>query len=349
MPRNGPERDEFLKTGVVAEPKPKTEKAAEPKARREPEAASTPANDKSDTVPPAEAGKDRKQAARAERPKTDAETRLPELLSERKQLLARIKELESAPPKAAPETREPASKPAEAFKLPEFTKPKPELKNFDDVEKYTDALTDWKIEKSTFDRDLKEKVERSNREISDMKAKANEKYGEDVTPKISSTYTRIVQDAQMPTIIRTMIEKSPIPVDLLYVLGPEIESFSELAKTAPDQALRKLILLEKLTQDEIAGKTQVSRETQGETATPQRGDDGKFVKAAEEPPRPPVKKVNPAPPPPMEAGGLRPAPPDDLEALYERINAGTATAKDTNRAMQLENEREIARRRNGNR
>lgn len=346
MPREGPERDAFLHEGTMPEEK---QAKTEPKTEEvKPKADSTPAKEP-DTVPAAEHGKD-KQAVRAERPKTTAETRIPELLADKKRLEARIKELETTPKPASEPTR-PASKPAEAPKLPQFTKPKPLFENYPDAEKFYDALTDWKIEKSDFDKALNSAIEKGNREIAEMKVKAREKYGEDIFPKISDTYTRLTQEP-LVSFAKVLVDESEFPADLLYVLGPEMDSFMELAKTKPGQATRKLILLEEGIREELA-KPKVSRETQGET---KRGEDGKFVKAEEVPAdtteesvKPPAKKITQAPPPPMEAGGTKAAPPDDLAAVYERINSGTAKAADFALAISLENKREIESRRNGKR
>jgi hypothetical protein len=52
----------------------------------------------------------------------------------------------------------------EAVKLPEFTKPKPKLEDFDSVEEHTDALTDWKLEKRDFEADARKVQEKARSE-----------------------------------------------------------------------------------------------------------------------------------------------------------------------------------------
>lgn len=317
MPRSGPERDAFLKSGTMP---------------GEPKADSTPAEKSPDTG--SDSGTDKiKQEAKG-KPLANAETRLPELLSERKQLLARIKELETAP-KPASEPTPPPSKAAEAPKPPEYAKPKPQLKDFDDVEKYTDALTDWKIEKSDFERAQRERSAKLDADVRAMRAKAEERYGPEYeAPLRHAAETIFTKDAgAIPGVVKAMINDSDVLPDLLYTLGTDekgLQDFAKLARDNPSQAIRKLVLLENGIREELAKPK--APEATGATA---RGEDGKFV-AAQEPPPAPAKKTTQTPPPPREASGTAAAPPDELAAAYERGDFTTI--------QRIENARDVANR-----
>lgn len=349
-------------------PEEKKPSNAEPKKAEEakPKADSTPAKENADTVPSAESGKP-KQEAKAAKPQTDAEIRLNELIGDLKRAGLTPKELKTFRKEHQPEARPaseptpPPSKAAEAPKPPSFAKPEPELKNFDDVAEFVKAHSKWTVEAYEFERSQREQQAKLDADVKAMRRHAEERYGPEYEAPLKHAAEQIfTKDAgAVPAVIKQMFNDSEVLPDLLYTLGTNAEdlnSFVAMAKNDPGKAIRKLVIMENLIREELA-KPKVSRETESEdepkSATPPRGDGGKFVKADAEPEAKPaetakpVKRVTQTLPPPMEAGGLKPAPLDDLAAVIERINSGSATSADTQRFMRLENEREISRRRNG--
>jgi len=360
IPRNAEAREAFLRAPTLAGPEP-------PKTESQPKADSTPAKTSPDSG--SDSGTDKpKQAPRLKTPE-DTGARLAELIADLRAAGLTPKELktfkreaqkEASAERPASETRVPDSKPAEAPKPPEFAKAKPVLKDYDDIEKYADALTDWKMEKSDFDRAYRDTQAKLAADVKAMREKAEERYGPEYeAPLKHAAETIFTKDAgAIPGVIKAMINESDVMADLLYTLGTDrdaLTDFVALSKDKPTKAIEKLVLLQQGIREELAKPKSVSRETEGEaSATPPRGENGKFVKAAEaqpETPKTPAKKATPAQDyePPMEAAGLRPAPPDDLQTLTERIMSGKATAKDQRRWIELENAKDIERLRSGRR
>lgn len=361
MPRVGPDREAWLRNGTMPGDKPISKKADEPKPG-ESKADPTPAKDQPDSGSDSGSDKPNKQVARAKTPE-DTGIRLAEIIEDLRRAGITPKELktfkrEQQQQAPASEPTPPPSKAAEAPPAPpsaKFTKPEPELKNFDDVADFVKAHSKWTIESYEFDREQREQRERLDADVKSMRAKAAERYGPDYETPLKHAAEQIFtkDGGAIPSVIKQMFNDSDVLPDLLYTLGTKAEdlaAFVSLAKTDAGKAIRKLVIMEGLIREELA-KPKVATEAVEETEVkaPTRGEDGKFVKAEESEPEPakPAKKITQAPPPPLEAGGIKTAPPDDLEAAYQRVADGHATPKDTALIFRLENEREIKRRKAG--
>jgi len=105
----------------------------------------------------------------------------------------------------------------------------------------------------------------------------------------------------------------------------ELAEFVSLAKTNPGAAIRKLVLVEKLVQEELAKGGTPKASSNGETA--QRDETGKFL---------PAKKTTSAPPPPRETSGRSSPPPDAVDRAVKEDDFAAYRAE--------QNRREIARR-----
>lgn len=330
MPRSGPERDAFLKSGTMP---------------GEPKADSTPAKGSLDTG--SDSGTDKtKQEAKAQRPIANAETRLNELMADLKKAgltPAELKTFKREQQQAAAPASEPkpASSPAEAPKPPQFAKPEPELKDFDDVAEFVKAHGKWTVESYEFQRNQREQQSRLDADVKAMRTKAAERYGPDYEAPLKHAAEQIfTKDAgAVPAVIKQMFNDSDVLPDLLYTLGTktdDLNSFVELAKSDPGKAIRKLVIMENLIREELAKPK--AQETEGQT---ERDESGKFV-AAKDPPAPPAKKTTNTPPPPREASGTGSAPPDELAAAYKRVSEGNAGPRDFETIQRLENARDLA-------
>ena len=84
-----------------------------------------------------------------------------------------------------------------------------------------------------------------------------------------TTATAVFEDSRIPGVVKSLVNDSPVLVDLLYVLGSKAEDLEDFISTAhsnPSAAVRKLVLIEKLVMEELA-KGAPDAETE-------RGEDG---------------------------------------------------------------------------
>ena len=318
---DGPGRAEFMKTGIMPEPKPK----ADPTPARESPASASPDGK---TAPASEPG-DRQER------KSNADTRLNELLDDIREAGLTPKALKSfrndyqrtqaEAVKVAPEkTVNPTADPKAPVKPKQDDfegKPWAEYEAAKD--KYFEDLTDYKAAKAVESDRERQRQETQTAELNGKLAEAQKRYGDTAKDTISTTANAVFEDSKIPGVVKALVNDSPVLVDLLYVLGskPEdLEDFVSTARSNPSAAVRKLVLIEKLVMEELA-KGAPAAETE-------RGEDGKF--------KAPEKKLTAAPPPPKEVGGKGAPPPDDAETAFNR---GDARA-----FIEAENRREFARR-----
>lgn len=313
---------EWRKTGKLEAPKPAesapAKKNSDPAGQRTSEANSSEADGPAgESGSASEAGKPTQEKKRS-----TAETRLNDLLADLKRAgltPAELKTFKKEAQKAAEETTEHTEKPASQAappppKQPEYSVPKPKLEDFDSIESFTDALTDWKADKREFEGKLRAQQEAAQKEVNDKLAGARARYGEAADSTIRESASKIFSDQQIPNAVKAIINDSPEMVDLLYTLGSDadgLKDFIQLAKTNPGQAIRKAVLMEKLVQEELSK----SSGTASEDGTPTRDSSGKFV--AKEEKEAPAKPVTRAPAPPREASGRSAAPPDAVEAAFK--------------------------------
>jgi chemotaxis protein histidine kinase CheA len=290
-----------------------------------PSAESAPAKESSDgekpekPAPAPEAGKPPQEKKRS-----NAESRLEELLSDLRtagltpsELKTFKREVRQEQAKAAPEP--PVKPPASQVK---------KLEDYDSVEAYLEDLADHKATQKLEAYRAEEQKKAEQKVIADKLADAKKRYGDDAEDQIRSTARDVFNDDAIPLAVKALANDSPVLVDLLYVMGSnadELAEFVSLAKTNPGAAIRKLVLVEKLVQEELAkgGTPKAS----GNGDAPQRDETGKFL---------PAKKTTSAPPPPRETSGRSSPPPDESETALKEGNFALY--------REVENRREIARR-----
>lgn len=332
IPRSPEAYAEWRKTGNVTPPK------------RE---ASATSNETTSAAAESGAGKDAPASeagstTQGDRKRGNAESRLNEILADLKHAglsPAELKTFKKQAQAAAAEEKTTAAtehteKPAAAEAPKEASydaiKPKPKMEDFEHIEEFTEALTDWKADEREWRNERKAAAEKLQKEASEMLESAKERYGAEAETHIRHSATAIFQDATVPSVIKAMVNDSDVMADLLYTLGSkeEVAEFVALAKSKPGEAIRKLVTIEALVKVELAKGGGASAASSEE---PVRGEDGKFVSS-----KPPAKKITDAPPPPREAGGRTGAPPDEVKAA--------AQTGDFRRFREAQNQRDLSRR-----
>jgi len=290
-----------------------------------PSAESAPAKEPSDgdkpekPAPAPEAGKPQQEKKRS-----NAESRLEELLADLRtagltpsELKSFKREVKQEQAKAAPEP--PVKPPASQVK---------KLEDYDSIEAYLEDLADTKANQRLEAYRAEERQKAEQKVISDKLADAKKRYGDDAEDQIRSTARDVFNDDGIPLAVKALANDSPVLVDLMYVMGSnadELAEFVSLAKTNPGAAIRKLVLVEKLVQEELAKGGTPKASSNGETA--QRDETGKFL---------PAKKTTSAPPPPRETSGRSSPPPDAVDRAVKEDDFAAYRAE--------QNRREIARR-----
>lgn len=309
IPKDPAAYAEWRKTGNLpsAESAPAKEKSAEAKAEGK-------------SAPAPEAGKPQQE----KKPRSNAESRLEEILGDLRtaglspsELKTFKREVRQEQAKAAPEP--PVKPPASQVR---------KLEDYDSVEDYLEDLSDRKATQRLEAYIAEEQKKAEQKVIADKLADAKKRYGDDAENQIRSTARDVFNDEQIPLAVKALANDSPVLVDLMYVMGSnadELAEFVSLAKTNPGAAIRKLVLVEKLVQEELAkgGTPKAS----GNGDAPDRDESGKFL---------PAKKTTSAPPPPRETSGRSSPPPDESETALKE--------NDFARYREVENRREIARR-----
>jgi len=268
------------------------------RAPAQPEAKESAPSEKSesDTAPAAERGG--QQQEKKARPRSNAETRLQELLEDLKRAGLTPAELKTF-------KRQMEAQPArETAQEPEPPK-RPKLEDFDSYEKYEEArekyfeeLADYRAQQKLREYEQRQRELEAQRATQEKLNAAKTRYGETAVSTIARAAKEIFEDRAIPPVIKAIVNDSPVIADLLYVMGSQPEDFQEfvaLAKTNPGQAIRKAVLLERLVAEELA-KSAVAPEAE----------------------KPAAKKVTQAPPPPKEVSGRAAAPPDEIESAVTR-------------------------------
>lgn len=325
LPRDPDAYAHFRVYGELPESKPETESAPEKQDHPAP---------KGEKAPPAsEPGKPRQ-----DKPKNrDAEYRLNELLADLKTAGLTPAELKTFKREAAraaepaPPKSEQTAKPVER-KAPQ----RPDTENWtgtwaelqDAQSKYFEDLAEWKATEAVQkDRDQRYR-ESQEREMLTKVTEAEKRYGADASAVIQQTAQRLVEkDNGIPVAIQQLIWESPVIADLVYVMGSnpaDLAEFIQTARTNPTRAVRKLVLLENLVEEELK---RGSLPAAGQTG---RDETGKFTAAA-----PAKPKASQAPPPPDELDGRGSRPVDETDRAFQ--------SNDFARFRDAENRKDLAR------
>jgi len=330
VPRERAAYDNWRKTGEMPGSKPAA--AKEPKASTAKESSGAPENG-AKTSPASEA-----ESTQETKPRSNAETRLNEVLADLRRAGLSPAELKTFKREAqAAQTNQPKPeqtvKPAET-RTPDPAAPKkPDAKDFTTWEEfeaakdeYHEKLVDYRSGKAISDYQAQQQQAAANTSMQAKFAEAKTRYGDKAETTIVSAAQSLTGDAQIPAAVKSMFEQSPVMTDLLYAMGSnasEFEDFLALAKSNPAAAIRKMVLTESLVSAELAkgAKPAASEATE-------RDDTGKFT---------PAKKVTSAPPPPREAAGRSAPPSDEAETA--------ALAGDFRRFAAAENRKDVAAKR----
>lgn len=309
VPREPQAYAEWRKTGKTPAPaaKPKVEASAASENSSaegdEPEGKSAPAP---------EAGHQQQDKPK---PRSNAETRLNELLADLRQAGLTPAELktfrkqlqnQNQPPAAPEKTEKPAG--SEAPKKPKLEDYKTYQEYEDARDTYYEELADYKAGKKLDDFRMQAAQQHAQQELAGKVAEATKRYGADATGTIAEAARGIWHDQAIPEGVKQFFSGSPALVDTLYVLGSKPEEFAQFldaARSDPAAAIRQFVMVEHLVMEELTGRKPAKPESADDTP---RDPSGKFTKAS---PAPPVTK---APPPPREASGRSAAPPDEVES-----------------------------------
>lgn len=179
-------------------------------------------------------------------------------------LNARIKELESqqlagqTPPPAAAATGNASG--GTAADAPQFSKPKPKLEDFDGIEQFTEALTDWKLEAKEFDR-----AEAAKQQTAQQQAQALIGAWNDGVERVKAAHTdydRVIasaQDVQLPPAQQRLFLESKHGPELAYTLAQDPNELTKFAGLNPLDAAKYFGALEaKFSTSSAHNKTPVS-------------------------------------------------------------------------------------------
>lgn len=318
------QRTEWRKTGTLP--------SKEAPATSKEDSAAKPA----ETAPVSETGPQ-------EKPKRDnAETRLKEILADLKTAGFTPAELKTFKREAKQAETKAESSPApvkvEAPKNEAPVKPKWEdFKELDDgwvkyeaaKDKWVEDFTEYKRKEAIADFQKQTQEEYQRQKLSQELSQGRTKYQN--YDQITTPVIQALQADGMSKEITEVIGRSPVFVDLLYVIGENEagrDEFLALAKSDPWAAVRKAVIMEQLITEELAK----SRDGKKAEDTP-RDDKGKFLSST------PEKKVTSAPKPPSEVGGTAAAPGDVVEEAVKK--------SDFSKYRMEMNRREIAARKSG--
>lgn len=271
--------------------------------------------------------------------RSNAETRLNEILADLKRAGLTPAELkaykreaqqqatqQSQPNAVTEQTGKPAEKANEAPKKPDPSK-FATYEEFDAaLDKYHEDVADFRAQKAIADYQAQLQQQTAQQAMQQKFADAKTRYGDEAEATITSTAKALHADAAIPAAVKEMIGNSPVLVDVLYAMGSkpaDLDEFVGLARTNPAAAIRKLVVYEQLVSAELGSKAGPA------AAAPGRDESGKFT--------PPAKKTTQAPPPPREAAGRAAAQPDEVEAA--------TASNDFTRYRNAANREDLARRR----
>lgn len=246
-----------------------------------------------------------------ERKTSKAETRLNEILDDLRKAgltpseLKTFKRLQSSPEDKITEPPPKAAAEAKPEKPAELTKPKlDDFKTLEEYEaakdKYYEDLLDRKLQEQR----AKDAQEASAREGQRKLEQAAQKYGEDGARRIGESAVAIFHDQQIDPGVKRQLDRSPNLTDVLFVMSEnraDFEAFLNEARTAPWDAIERVVVLKRLVNEELQRQQKAAPRT----------ENGQFAPAT------PAKRETKAPPPPIETGGRSSPPPDAATAAWQ--------------------------------
>lgn len=297
---------EWRKTGRTPEPKvPVVETKAAP-STAEDVSVDAPAPESS---PASEADSTQDKS----KPKRNAESRIRELVAETKRLKEQLEARTQTPAESSPA---PKPEPVQA-EAPQ----KPKLEDFKTWEEYDAAKDSYYESMAKYEstqavqRDREERSQQEQRSrVEAQLAEARKRYA-DFDEVAEPARKGIFEDPKVHQAIKVMANDSPVMTDLLYAIGgnaDDLESFLKIAREKPTEAIRRLVIYEKLTMEAL-------EKAQAKVTTPE-------------------KRETKAPPPPTELAGKGTTPVDEVE---EARKAAESDPRKLSAWMDAENRRAL--------
>lgn len=248
---------------AAAEMLAKTDETAEESATDATEHADDESSDDSEAKQPSKG-----------KPKRGVEKRIDELVKEREALR---RELEAVKNGAQPHQVQQAQQRVEQEADSDFGKPKPRLSQFENLEDYTEALTDWRIEKKEHDRAAVEARNNLYREVEE-KATAWENreaaFKATVDDYDAYVHADALQAMQPPRDVMAYLAESEFGPQLAYTILSDEETAEQFKAMSPLKQIGYLAKLEarfeadEPSQPAPAKKTTVSKAPQPAKSLP---------------------------------------------------------------------------------
>jgi hypothetical protein len=290
-------------TPIVIPPPSKQDSApASKKNAAVPDSAPDEKEKPKDAVSASDSATDKDTQKPHRKPEDYGEKRFQELANENKTLKQRLEALERGKSSDEKRDTQQVSQPAkEEVKVPGlkpfldqfFAKPENKGKLYEDGVEAWQTAREAERDKQTEQR-IRQQIRQENdtKEMLSKLADVKTRYP-DAQEKVLATNETIATDARIPAAVKAILNDSPVLLDLLYVLGgdsAELKKFTDLCKSDPGAAIRKLVTTEALVQEQLKGKSAADKspnkddkdgaDKTGKT-TPERGEDGKFKSSDE--------------------------------------------------------------------
>lgn len=163
--------------------------------------------------------------------------RIDKLVSEKRALERRLAELESA------QVTEPHYSSEDQYEVDQssgFDKAKPKSSDFNSIEEFTDALTDWKLDKREFEREAQQNISKYQTAWEAKEAKVKETYADyhDIVNLQSLQHSNASQEA------RVFLADSDIGPEVIYNLLSNEDLFDEFVDANPVKQVKILTKVE---------------------------------------------------------------------------------------------------------
>jgi hypothetical protein len=131
-------------------------------------------------------------------------------------------------------------------------------------DKYFEDMADFKAAKEFEEVQLEQGRSAAQQRVKQKLDEAKAKYSNDpaAVDTITSTARTLVTDQQIPLAVKSIIDQSDVWPDIVYALGSkpeELTAFIQLAKENPGAAIRKAVLIEHLSTEELSKGSKSSK------------------------------------------------------------------------------------------
>lgn len=154
---------------------------------------------------------------------------------------------------------------ADNLVIEEFEAPKPQLSQFDTLEEYTEALTEWKLDKRDFERNIAQQKQTIQQTIHEAQRQWEER--ESVAKKEFRDYNTVVTPQAIVSVspseaAKSFLADSDVGPKVVYMLLDDETLAAEFANAGPAKQVRMLTALENQFVKTSEEKTTVSRAPQ---------------------------------------------------------------------------------------